>query len=102
MEKKQETNIYIKDKCIGFKSVGRFFLQHCPECNLENYAMAVASGRCLVWVVDRIRRDRLRKSQLLVERQDHSHRFSLTKLQNCFLRNRSHHAYKRKLAKGDN
>lgn len=32
---------------IGFRdSDGNLYLQRCPECNLENYAMAVASGQC--------------------------------------------------------
>lgn len=27
-------------------SDGKLFMQHCPECRLENWAMAVASGEC--------------------------------------------------------
>ena len=46
MTKGAETNVYINGKHIGFKSGDRLFLQHCPKCNMENYAMAVSSGEC--------------------------------------------------------
>lgn len=36
-----------KPRCIGFRvDTGELFLQRCPECWRENYAMAVASGQC--------------------------------------------------------
>lgn len=31
---------------IGFRSNGKLFLVRCPECWLENYAPAVATGQC--------------------------------------------------------
>jgi len=41
-------NIECEGRLIGFKAVkdGGLFLTRCPECGLENYAMAVASGVC--------------------------------------------------------
>lgn len=32
---------------VGFRDKdGMLFLQRCPECRRENYAMAVATGQC--------------------------------------------------------
>jgi len=44
--KQKEENVVIDGEHIGFRSGGKLFLQRCPKCKLENYAMAVASGQC--------------------------------------------------------
>ena len=43
----KEINVIINDVYIGFRDKdGKLFLQRCPECGKENYAMWVASGQC--------------------------------------------------------
>lgn len=42
----QEERIEIDGKYAGFKSNGKTYLQRCPKCDKENYAMNVSSGIC--------------------------------------------------------
>lgn len=45
---KPNDNAYINGKCVGFyRDNGPFiYLQRCPKCDLENYAISVSSGVC--------------------------------------------------------
>ena len=48
------SNLYLDGKYIGFVGDDNVGLQRCPECGVENHAMAVLSGVCYAcgWKVD--------------------------------------------------
>ena len=43
-----ERDVFCGDLWLGFRPSGeqQLYLQRCPECYRENYAMAVLSGAC--------------------------------------------------------